>query len=443
MAQRRLIIGTLIFLTAFGSGLLVWTNKRSEAPEVQSGVAENYKLLARLLADNGFTSFFDASSSTTNPDLLGHPPGYSILLAIMYKVAGQSDTTAQLFQIFCASICAVLIFLIAVEFVPFSAGTIAGFMAALAPQFSWNSILLLPDTLTALPLLLAVYLITRALKKPFWLTMLGAGICIGLSCWLRANGLLLAPFLAVLVILIIPRDLTIRMALTFVAGFFLGIAPLTIRNAVVFGYFIPVSLGAGQTLLEGIADYDEAGRFGVPATDVELTKQEAHSKNRPDYATTLFGPDAIRRDRERLARGFAIIRANPVWFFSVVVRRAMNMWRLERVPLISIANLPSGWTRYIYLVVRSVQRLFITAVVLPLVLIGLMNLIWQRRFQVVGILLGVPVYYFCVQSILHTEYRYVLALHYFLFVLAGVGIYRIVGQLRRLMIRKGEPGQAI
>lgn len=121
----------------------------------------------------------------------------------------------------------------------------------------------------------------------------------------------------------------------------------------------------------------------------------------------------------------------------------MNMWRLERVPLISIANLPSGWTRYIYLVVRSVQRLFITAVVLPLVLIGLMNLIWQRRFQVVGILLGVPVYYFCVQSILHTEYRYVLALHYFLFVLAGVGIYRIVGQLRRLMIRKGEPGQAI
>ena len=439
MAQRRFIIGTLIFLTAFGAGLLVWTNKRSEAPQVQSGVVENYKHLARLLVDNDFTSFFDASSSTSNPDLLGHPPGYSILLAIMYKVAGQSDTTTQVFQIFCASICAVLIFLIAIEFVPFSAGAIAGFMAALAPQFSWNSILLLPDTLAALPLLLAVYLITRALKKPFWLTMLAAGICIALSTWLRANGLLLAPFLAVVVAFIFPRGLKMRMALALIAGFVLAVAPLTIRNAMVFGHFIPISLGAGQTLLEGIADYDEAGRFGVPATDAELIKQEANVNNRPDYATTLFGPDAIRRDRERLARGFAIIRANPVWFFSVIVRRAVNMWRLERVPLISTTNLPSGWTRYIYLVLRSVQRLFITAVVLPLVLIGLMILIWQRHFRVVVILLGVPAYYFCVQSILHTEYRYVLALHYFLFVLAGVGIYRIGLWTRRLAALKIEP----
>ncbi|HKY28065.1 MAG TPA: glycosyltransferase family 39 protein [Pyrinomonadaceae bacterium] len=424
MAQRIVII-SLIFVAAFSVRLMVWNNKHAEAPQVQSGVAENYKHLARLLTANGLTSFFDPSSTTSNPDLLGHPPGYSIVLAFIYKLAGESDTAAQLFQIFCDSLCAVLIFLIAIELLPLGVGAIAGFMAAFAPQFSWNSILLLPDTLAALPILAGILVIARAFKRPSLVSVLGAGACIGVSCWLRANGLLLGPFLAFLVVLIFPRELKMRMALALVAGFVVVVAPLTIRNAIVFGHFIPVSLGGGQTLLEGIADYDEAGRFGVPATDIELIKQEAHAKNRPDYATTLFGPDAIRRDRERLARGFAIIRANPLWFFSVVVRRAMNMWRLERVPLISTTNLPSGWTRYIYLVVRLVQRLFITAVVLPFVLIGLMILIWQRRFHVVAILLGVPVYYFCVQSILHTEYRYVLALHYFLFVLAGVGVYRI------------------
>lgn len=437
---QRIIIISLIFLTALASGLLVWTNKRAEAAQVQTRVAENYKHLARLLVDNGFSSFLDASSPTTNPDLLGHPPGYSILLAIIYKVAGESDEAAQLFQILFTSVCAVIIFLIAIEFLPFSAGAIAGFMAALAPQFSWNSILLLPDTLAVLPILLTIYLITRALKRPFWATMLVAGGCIGLSCWLRANGVLLAPFLAVLVFLIFPRGLRIRMALTLFAGFLLAIAPLTIRNSVVFGHFIPVSLGAGQTLLEGIADYDSEGRFGLPGTDMDLIQQEAVNHARPEYATTLFGPDAIKRDRERLGRGFAIIREHPVWFLSVMVRRAADMWRLERVPLITTQTLPSGVMRYVYLALLGIQKIFITAVILPLVLAGLLILIVRREFRLLVILLAVPVYYFCVQSILHTEYRYVLTLHYFLFVIAAVAIHSVICWVRRLRIGKVERG---
>ncbi|HET9786460.1 MAG TPA: hypothetical protein VFP47_04970, partial [Pyrinomonadaceae bacterium] len=87
----------MIFLAAFGVRLLVWQNKRVEAPLVQSGVAENYKQLARLLRENGFTSFFDAASTTSNPDLLGHPPGYSLLLAIIYFFTGETDFAAQLF----------------------------------------------------------------------------------------------------------------------------------------------------------------------------------------------------------------------------------------------------------------------------------------------------------------------------------------------------------
>ena len=87
------------------------------------------------------------------------------------------------------------------------------------------------------------------------------------------------------------------------------IAPLTIRNAVVFGEFIPVSLGAGQTLIEGIADYDTDGTLGLPQTDVELIRGEAETYQRPDYANSLFTPDGPARDRARLRRGFSVIRA--------------------------------------------------------------------------------------------------------------------------------------
>jgi hypothetical protein len=216
------------------------------------------------------------------------------------------------------------------------------------------------------------------------------------------------------------------MPLVLIGGACLTIAPLTIRNAVVFGHFIPVSLGAGQTLLEGIADYDETGSLGLPVTDMGLIKQEAEIHNRPDYALTLFGPDAIQRDRERLARGFAIIRAHPIWFSTVMIRRAGSMWRLERVPLISSSNASGAGTTVAAFLVGSIQRLFITAIILPCVVGGLILLGLRRQGRVLAILLALPLYYFCVQSVLHTEYRYVLTLHYFLFVLAALGIYRIV-----------------
>ncbi len=443
--RQRIVVISLIFLTAFGIRLLVWNNKRAEAGQVQTRVTQNYKHLAGLIKTNGLGSLFDASSTTSDPDLLGHPPGYSLLLTVVYRIFGESDSAIQRVQIFCDSLCAVIILLVAAELLTFDVGTIAGFLAAVSPQFSWNSILLLPDTLAALPILIAVYLLARAWKRPSWLPLFVAGACIGVSCWLRANGLLLAPFLTLLLLFIFPRGLGIRrvkLALALLAGFLLILAPLTIRNAVVFGHFIPVSLGAGQTLLEGIGDYDEAARFGVPNTDLGIMQQEAEAHHRPDYAATLFGPDAIQRDRERLRRGFAIIRAHPFWFLSVVVRRAADMWRLERVPLISNQRLSAGWTRYPNAIVRAVQRLFITAVMLPLVLAGLLILIWRRQFAVLAILVAVPFYYSCTQSILHTEYRYVLTLHYFLFVIAAVAIRQIGSWgAERLHSRRTQPSR--
>jgi hypothetical protein len=186
-----------------------------------------------------------------------------------------------------------------------------------------------------------------------------------------------------------------------------------------------VSLGAGQTLIEGIADYNTDGTLGLPQTDMELIRGEAETFQRPDYAGSLFTPDGPERDRARLARGFAVIRAHPVWFFSVMIRRAASMLRLERTPLrLQMAD-SNNSARFLQWPLRVVQKLFITAIFLPLVLLGAGVLVYQRQFQHLAILLAVPCYYFCTQSALHTEYRYVLVIHYFLFVLVAVAVYTI------------------
>lgn len=586
------VVSLLIFLVALGVRLLSWHDTRLEVGKVQSVVVSDYQRAGRLIREGGFSGFFSTSGPLADPNLLGHPPGYPIALAILHAVFGESNNVVQFFQITCDAFAAVVVFLIAIELLQLGVGIIAGFLVAFAPQSSWNSVLLLPDTLAVLPILLAIYFLTRAVKKPRLKTLILAGIFVGLSCWLRANALLMTPFLALAVLILFPGNRRLRFAGALLFGGVLVIAPLTIRNWIVFNHFIPVSLGAGQTMLEGISDYDPARRFGIPNTDMGIMKMEAEQYNRPDYYSMLFAPDGIKRERMRLARAFGVIRDNPIWFAGVMVRRAGSMLRLERARVVSyqpavtqnltvdqtkrvwsgnlpelltqaveksanaqlsIANdppvdaggtdqtpalrissdnakygvqlktapvavarrhdylfripvlveegrmtidvvgtqtgkayasvvienaevkegsaqprkvielpfasaneeqvslewrnaaPPSGrsrvdvgqmelyalgpssflWTRFPRLFAGSIQRLFITAVMLPLAFIGAAFLVWRRAWRILFLLLIVPGYYFCFQSMLHTEYRYVLAIHYFLFVLVAVAVYEV------------------
>jgi hypothetical protein len=374
----------------------------------------------------------------------------------------------------------------------------------------------------------------------------------------------------------------------------LVIAPITIRNLVVFHHFVPLSLGAGQMLNVGIGDYDKDRRFGLPGTDLETVSSEAARYDRPDYANSLFGGNGIQRDQDRAARGLAVVNSHPVWFGSVVLRRALSMFKLERVravssepaPMRSVGGAPkmqpawsktpadlmtSGpgspslkfslttdgdalqietaagkqenriasfasisiaveknsdylfrlpvkieqgnlvvnilssnqgralasspvlhpmetsatfaqppfmvevpfvngdadsillvltndgkrpvqtvaqigrmelfrlgtaslvWTRYLRALVHVVQGFFLSAGVLPLALVGVL-LLWaagQGRFLL--ILLAIPLYYACAQSFLHTEYRYVMAIQYSLFVLVAATLYWLVVNLVRVI----------
>jgi hypothetical protein len=595
--RARLLIGLAIFLLAFGVRVLSWHDTRLEVGKVQTVVVADYQRVAGLLRDGGLRSFFSSSSPLADLNNLGHPPGYSILIAVVQSVFGSSDSAVQFAQIAGDALAAVMIFLIVADVLPLSAGAVAGLLAALSPQFAWNSVLLLPDSISVLPILLAIYLIARSPKNPRLLTFLLAGALIGVSCWLRANAMLLSLFVALGVLLLVsPTNFSLsssrdhdklkfvgrrwRFALAVVCGTLLIVVPLTLRNAIVFHRFIPLSLGAGQTLLEGIADYDHEGRFGIPQTDMGIMKQEAEIYQRPDYYGTLFKPDGVERERARLSRGFAVIRSHPFWFAGVMAKRASSMVRLERARLVSIdppvshgvavsdrmqplwsgappdllvggrllspqaqTSLASGsenwltitgdesnygdqfeapsqnviadvdyvfqvpikvasgrmkmtvktssgkvcsstivealetiapsdqpvqpislafvapwgeqvrmvlsneasnpprpiahvgaiklyelgqarflWTRYPRMLIHGVQKIFLTAVILPLAIIGLLVLIFQKQSRALLVLSIVPVYFFTVQAIVHTEYRYVLAVDYFLFALAGIAV---------------------
>jgi hypothetical protein len=578
-SRRLVVLLCLIFLLAFFVRTLTWQDNRREALRMQSSVTSSYKDYARPLARGDFKVF---ASDTTH---FGHPPGYPIVLAAIFKTIGESDTAIQFIQITLDSFAVIVLILIAAELTPFNVAVLAGLLSAVSPQFAYFSVLLLPDSLAVLPILVAIYSIVRATKTSNVYLFLFAGALIGVSCWLRANALLLAPFLACLLPLIVQKKLRLSAPGAILVGTALVIAPVTIKNAIVFHRFVPLSLGAGQTLLEGIADYDKAGRFNIPSTDLGIQRQEAEWSGKPEYAILLFGADGIDRERMRLARGFRIIWSDPIWFAGVIARRAINSCRLDPVPRlevespasyqslnlapvwrtnamdlpihgvfakgvqlttedeslrlktsgddyedqfvseairiqphydyviqlpvkleqgrvilkvieadgpralasrvidinenfsasaqptnhVSIPFVSSGrnqvrftishnaanstemvvgqvalfqvgptsfeWLRYLRLPIRLVQLAFKTSIMTPLVLIGLGLLVLRRQWKTVSILLAVPAYYLLVQSVLHTERRYVYVIHFFFLILASVTLVWLYGGLRGLVMR--------
>ena len=91
------------------------------------------------------------------------------------------------------------------------------------------------------------------------------------------------------------------------------------------------------------------------------------------------------------------------------------------------------WTRFPRFLVHGMQKIVLTAVILPLAIVGLALLVVKKQNKSLVILIVVPVYYFCVQSIVHTEYRYVLAVDYFLFAFVGISVACAGGLTRRVL----------
>ncbi|MDT4966064.1 MAG: hypothetical protein QOJ64_801, partial [Acidobacteriota bacterium] len=333
--RTTIAICGLVFLVAVGCRLLALQDSRFEARKVQTAVTEGYKHTARLLREGGIRSFFSSDSPLSDPNHIGHPPGYSVLLAVAFGIFGESDSAIQLIQVLADAASALIVFFIALSLLNRTVATTAALLVALAPQFTYNSVLLLPDSIAVLPILISVLLLVRAWKRPRLGLFIAAGALIGLSCWLRANALLLPLFITAIIPILMERGSRMRYALWIIAGAVLVIAPLTIRNFIVYDHFIPVSLGAGQTLLEGIADYDADGTLGIPNTDMGIMKWEAEIDQRPDYYGMLFSPDGVQRERKRIARGLGVISSHPLWFVGVMVRRGASMLRLERVRIVS------------------------------------------------------------------------------------------------------------
>ena len=107
---------------------------------------------------------------------------------------------------------------------------------------------------------------------------------------------------------------------------------------------------------------------------------------------------------------------------------------IGRVQLVELGPASYLWTRYPRMLVKVVQKLFVTRYFLPLTILGVVLLAVHRRKVALAVILTVPLYYLFSHAPIHFEYRYILPVYFFWFILVGLAIYWIGLMSIRLVI---------
>jgi len=228
LAARRWLTLSLcagLFLLAVGVRLLYWQDAYAELARGEpwmADLARQYKSEAQRMREGDGVLFPRQPVDLGDARGLLHPPGYSMLMAAIFSVGGESNSAVRWVQISGDGLAVVMLFLIAAELLNGAIAMIAGLLAALSPHLAFYSLWLSPDSLAVLPILLAVYFIIKASQRPRLITVIAAGAMIGVSCWLRANALMLAPLLALTLAALVGRGKRLRYGLALIGATVIG-----------------------------------------------------------------------------------------------------------------------------------------------------------------------------------------------------------------------------
>jgi hypothetical protein len=237
--------------------------------------------------------------------------------------------------------------------------------------------------------------------------------------------------------------LKIKMAAAVLIGTVIVIAPIVIRNYVVFPDFTPTGGTIGVNLWEGIGETELGRQHGFNVNDAVLIETERVRMGRPgDTSIQLQFPDGIRRDKERTRESLAFIRQRPIWQLGVMLGRMWGMLKVAGDPVphsgisgINVTSrkcLPERWRGGVLAFGTNVLGMIQSVVrylVLPLAALGLYaaaRIDWRVTF----LMLATILYYLVPGTAGHTEIRYVLPMHGVVIVFAAVGIDHLIRFIR-------------
>lgn len=448
---KRVLVFLLIFTIALSVRFLTFNFSRAhlnDAGWFQYGSYAVFDKRAQETLDGRGRLFWIDDPSRT--DVIQYPPAYPWMIAAIYAITGErSAYEVQRVQwVLDLILSMVLITGIAVTAYGWRAAMASSLMVALSPLLALVGVSPSADAPTTWFVLGGLWLLLFAARRQSRWAALGAGLAVGVACWLRVNPLYLTAFWAVALLLFARFAWKRKAAMSalVVLGTVLVISPIVIRNYLVFPDFTPTGGTIGANLWEGLGETELGRKNGFAVGDAELIEHERRKMGLPaDFPLEAMWPDGIKREHERTRESLAFIRQHPLWYAGVMLHRMWGMLKVAGAPLryygtpgINVTpqkSLPPNWqSGKIALAVSALGMLQSVAryALLPLAAFGLWLAV-RRDWLMTSLLLATVFYYLVPGTIAHTEIRYVLPMHGLLAIFAGLGLCRISDVLLKLL----------
>jgi 4-amino-4-deoxy-L-arabinose transferase-like glycosyltransferase len=383
----------------------------------------------------------------TRTDLAQYPPAFPALLAAIYKLTGVRTAYSAQIVLWFADLILSFLLIAGIAHAAFGwrAAIASSFFVALSPLFAMYAAYPSADIPTTWFVLGGAWLLLLAFQRKNVLLALAAGVLLGIACWLRVNPLYLCFGWAIALFVLVHAawPLKLKMSAAVLAGTIVLIAPIVIRNYVVFPDFTPTGGTIGANLWEGLGE-TELGRANgfIFGDDKMVDAERAKYGWPPDMKVDAQWPDGIRRDRERTRESLAFIRQHPVWYLGVMLGRMWGMLKIAGDPVpycgtsginvTSKKSLPQHWQRGVLAFGANVLGMIQSVVrylVLPVAAFGI-YVAARKDWRLTCLLLVTVLYYLVPGAAAHTEVRYVLPMHGLLIVFAGAAIDRFYGTER-------------
>jgi tetratricopeptide (TPR) repeat protein len=354
-------------------------------------------------------------------------PLYPYFLALVKLTIGKSLWTIRIVQMAIGSLSCGILFLAGRRYFSRGAGIAAGVILALYPPAIFFDGCIQKTNLGLLWTVLLLLALARAVEKPSFSRWLAAGVALGLLMLTREETLLLAPVVAVWILVARrsdPLPLKARFIGGWIAGLSIALLPVALRNHKVGGEFVLTTSQAGSNFYIGnnpnaTGSYVplRPGRSNVAyerQDAVELAEQAVGHPLKPSEVSHYW-----------FGQAFAFIHDEPGKWMGLMLHKAYL--------LLNAYEMPDAEDQYFYeryCPLLAILDPFLNyGVVLPLAAAGIV--LTRRRWREITILYtllatlcaGVVIFY------VFARYRYPLVPILVLF--AGAAIVEAVARYRK------------
>ena len=262
-------------------------------------------------------------------------PLHAFYLGLLYWIFGHSFLIVRLVQIAFGTLNVLILYRIAQRLFEPTTAQVAGILAGAYAPFLYYEGLLLKESFALFLMDWALLLILGALERRTWLAFWSAGVVVGLEALSRVNALALIP--ACLIAAWMTKDgrrsWTTRLApLALVLGAIMAIAPATIRNWLVSGDFVPITVSGGQVLYTANNPANTTGDL-MPVPFVRATSAferiDFHRRAETETGRRMSPAQVSAHWREK---SLAFALEHPGTMARMVAHRVAAFWNREERP---------------------------------------------------------------------------------------------------------------